>query len=364
MTKKLDPPTAPSSDEDDVETSEDDSSSSEEDEPIKSLPATTAAAPAKSTAVSAATPAKSTSVSAAAPSKSTAVSAAADSDSGSESETDSDSESTDPPKSGSGKTIASKKKDDPSSSTATLALPAVKSGAKRAASEAATTSTKRVKKDEESVKKPALFQRLWSDDDEISMLQGMIDYHADTGKSPSADTNAFYEFQKKSISFEVSKSQFSDKVRSLRKKYRAKEGKDEPRFVKAHDKKAFELSKFIWGPKGIALDSNAKSNGVSKKSASKTKEKLDSVKQDLAFVGVSSTNGDDWFEKSSLARMIAGSGIDEYYVRQKWSSFTLETKKIVEEKFQLMQAKELEAMLDKSVRLTDLTSYFVDASKN
>ncbi|KAG7650229.1 putative transcription factor [Arabidopsis thaliana] len=372
MTKKLnpleDPPTATSSDEDDVETSEageasDDSSSSEEDAPIKirikSPSATTAAAP---------------------PAKSTAVSAAADSDSGSETETDSDSESTNPPNSGSGKTIALnavnlKKKEDPTSSSATLALPAVKSGTKRPASEAAaTTSTKRVKKDEESVKKPGGFQRLWSEEDEILVLQGMIDFKADTGKSPYVDTNAFYDFLKKSISFEVSKNQFMDKIRSLRKKYIGKEGRNEPSFVKAHDKKAFELSKFIWGPKGIALDSNVKSNGVSKKSVAK--KKIDSVKQELVFVGGSSTNngkkveedggddGCDWFDNSSLVRMIASLGVDEYYVKQQWSLVSVESKKIVEEKYKLLQAKELEFVLEKTKFLNEVASMFVEASKN
>ncbi|EFH62772.1 hypothetical protein ARALYDRAFT_475156, partial [Arabidopsis lyrata subsp. lyrata] len=366
MTKKLnpleDPPTASSSDDDDVETSEageasDDSSSSEEEQPIKAPIKTPSAA---TTTTAAAAPAKST--------------AAADSDSGSETETDSDSESTNPPNSGSGKTIAvsavnQKKKEDPTSSAA-LALPAVKSGTKRPASEATTTtSTKRVKKDEESIKKPGAFQRLWSEEDEISVLQGMIDFKADTGKSPYEDSNAFYEFLKKSISFEVSKNQFMDKIRSLRKKYIGKEGK-EPSFVKAHDKKAFELSKFIWGPKGIALDSNVKSNGVSKKSAKK--KKIDSVKQELVFVGGGSSNtngkkvedgggddGGDWFDNSSLVRMITGLGVDEFYVKQQWSLVPVETKKIIEEKFKLLQAKELEFVLEKTKFLQELTSMIV-----
>ncbi|CAH8256207.1 unnamed protein product [Arabidopsis lyrata] len=376
MTKKLnpleDPPTASSSDDDDVETSEageasDDSSSSEEEQPIKAPIKTPSAA---TTTTAAAAPAKST--------------AAADSDSGSETETDSDSESTNPPNSGSGKTIAvsavnQKKKEDPTSSAA-LALPAVKSGTKRPASEATTTtSTKRVKKDEESIKKPGAFQRLWSEEDEISVLQGMIDFKADTGKSPYEDSNAFYEFLKKSISFEVSKNQFMDKIRSLRKKYIGKEGK-EPSFVKAHDKKAFELSKFIWGPKGIALDSNVKSNGVSKKSAKK--KKIDSVKQELVFVGGGSSNtngkkvedgggddkqvlvhGGDWFDNSSLVRMITGLGVDEFYVKQQWSLVPVETKKIIEEKFKLLQAKELEFVLEKTKFLQELTSMIVEASK-
>ncbi|EOA35287.1 hypothetical protein CARUB_v10020457mg [Capsella rubella] len=382
MTKKLnpleDPPTASSSEDEDVETSEageasDDSSSSEEDEsskiPIKSLAS-------KSTAAAAV----------AAPSK---PATAADSDSGSETETDSDSESTNPPNSGSGKTISVnlKKKED-STSYAALALPAVKSGAKRPASEAAA-SAKRVKVvtsggggEEESVKKPA-FQRLWTEDDEIAVLQGMIDFKADTGKSPYEDTNAFYDFIKKSISFEVSKNQFMDKIRSLRKKYTAK-GKTgvEPSFSKAHDQKSYELSKFIWGPDGFALESNIKSNGVSRKSQSKSKKKIDSVKQELVFAG-SSPNGKkvedgddedvivrggdsrkpDWFVNSALFRMITTLGVDEYTLKYKWSLVPDETKKIVEGKFKKLQDMELDFLLEKADLLHDLTAMIIEASK-
>ncbi|XP_010473386.1 PREDICTED: probable transcription factor At1g61730 [Camelina sativa] len=387
MTKKLnpleDPPSASSSDDDDIETSEagepsDDSSSSEDDEsskaPIKSLASAAAAASSKSTVV-------------------------AESDSGSETETDSDSESTNPPNSGSGKTISVnlKKKEDPTSSAA-LALPAAKSGGtKRPASEAAAatasaTANKRVKKvtsgggEEESVKKPG-FHRLWTEDDEIAVLQGMIDFKADTGKSPYEDSNGYYDFIKKDISFEVSKNQFMDKLRSLRKKYMGKEVKNgvEPSFAKPHDQKAYELAKIIWGPEGIATESNVKSNGVSKKSKAKTK--LGSVKQELVYAG-SSPNGkmdedgdddddmdlvvhggggsrkSDLFESSSLVRMVAGCGVDEYYVKRQWSLLPVETKKVVEEKLKLLQAKELEFVMEKTDFLHEVTSMIVEASKN
>ncbi|XP_010430191.1 PREDICTED: probable transcription factor At1g61730 [Camelina sativa] len=380
MTKKLnpleDPPSASSSDDDDIETSEagdpsDDSSSSEDDEssktPIKSLASVAAAAAA------------------AASSKSTVV---AESDSGSETETDSDSESTNPPNSGSGKTISVnlKKKEDPTSSTA-LALPAAKSGGtKRPASEAAAAVTasanKRVKKgggEEESVKKPGGFHRLWTEEDEIAVLQGMIDFKADTGKSPYEDSNGYYDFIKKDISFEVSKNQFMDKLRSLRKKYMGKEVKNgvEPSFAKPHDQKAYELAKTIWGPDGIAAtESNVKSNGVSKRS--KAKKKLDSVKQELVYAGDDDGDDDDdddmdvvvhgrksdLFVSSSLVRMIAGCGVDEYYVKRQWSLLPVETKKVVEEKLKLLQAKELEFVVEKSEFLHEVSSMIVEASKN
>ncbi|CAH2047927.1 unnamed protein product [Thlaspi arvense] len=394
MTKKLnpleDPPTASSSDDDEVETSageeeEEDVSSSEEDEPAKapSAAAVTIAVPGKTTVASA------------------AAKHASDSDSGSETETDSDSETEHPSNHGSGKSLTAatvpsaaaaakaKKKDVEAPLTIALGLQAPKSGTKRPSEgtsrEANSKRAKKVtsgddeKKIGEDSKKPA-FQRLWSEEDEITVLQGMIDFNADTGKSPYEDTNVYYDFIKKKISFEVSKNQFMDKIRSLKKKYI---GKGKTAFTKPHDQRSFKLCQHIWGPEGMALESAVKSNGVSRKS--QKKKKLDSVKQELSFA--SSPNGKtvdddkkvlihggdvessvaakkhDWFESSFLVRAIAGLGVDEYTVKQRWSLVPVETKKKVEEKMKMLQAKEIDFVLEKTQFLHEVTSMIAEASK-
>ncbi|MBA0725579.1 hypothetical protein Golax_022155, partial [Gossypium laxum] len=98
-----------------------------------------------------------------------------------------------------------------------------------------------VKRTGEDAKK-LLFQRLFSEDDEIALLKGMLDYSAKTGADPHTDMNGFYDFVKKSIHTNVSKVQLMDKS-------------------KAHEQKAFELSKKIWGVSGKVESSTAKSNG-------------------------------------------------------------------------------------------------------
>ncbi|XP_042490152.1 STOREKEEPER protein-like [Macadamia integrifolia] len=100
-------------------------------------------------------------------------------------------------------------------------------------------------------KKKQLFQRLWTEDDELAILKGMLDYYSKKGTDPSTDMNAFHDFIKKSLHVDVSKNQLTDKIRRLKKKYlnnagRGKEGED-PVFSKPHEHKAFELSKKIWG---------------------------------------------------------------------------------------------------------------------
>ena len=129
---------------------------------------------------------------------------------------------------------------------------------KRPNSETETTPSKRVKKKDPKSQgggggggeEKKLFQRLWSDDNEIELLKGMLDYRAIHDSDPAADAAAFYEFVKKSLHVEVTKAQLVDKMKRLRKKYRnnarrGKKGKD-PTFSKPHERKIYQLSKKIW----------------------------------------------------------------------------------------------------------------------
>lgn len=95
------------------------------------------------------------------------------------------------------------------------------------------------KKSEGDDSKKVLFQRVWSKDDEIAILKGMIDFTAKTGAGPAvANMNEFHDFIKKSLQIGASKTQLSDKVRRLKKKINP---------TKPHEMAAFQLSKRIWG---------------------------------------------------------------------------------------------------------------------
>ncbi|CAE6072853.1 unnamed protein product [Arabidopsis arenosa] len=68
--------------------------------------------------------------------------------------------------------------------------------------------------------KNPMFQRLWSEKDEIMLLEGMIDFCRDTCTSVYDDMNGFFEKHKDSISFDVkSVNQFVKKIWSLKNKY-------------------------------------------------------------------------------------------------------------------------------------------------
>ncbi|KAM1052033.1 hypothetical protein ACFX19_034086 [Malus domestica] len=123
-------------------------------------------------------------------------------------------------------------------------------------------------------KKPAvlddsrrLFQRLWTDEDEIELLQGFLDYTTQRGSRGSHqgpnDTALFYDQIKCKLQLDFNKNQLVEKLRRLKKKYRnvvtkIESGK-EVSFKSPHDQATFEISRKIWSNIGRigAADDNA-----------------------------------------------------------------------------------------------------------
>ncbi|KAL7130205.1 hypothetical protein ABFS83_13G118300 [Erythranthe nasuta] len=198
------------------------------------------------------------------------------------SESDSDSDGPDPkvkplatkPMDSSQKSNAAARKPGSKSAASDLVTPAKSAAAKRPAEEKETETkdSKKAKKKaaepESSAKKSTddskkqLFQRLWSEDDEIAILKGMTDYTLKKNSDPLANMNGFHDFIKKNLHVDVTRTQLSDKVRRLKKKYvnnkkKEKGGKDRS-FSNPHEQKAYELSKKVWG------NDTAKENGVEK----------------------------------------------------------------------------------------------------
>lgn len=247
--------------------------------------------------------------------------------------------------------------------------------------ETTSASAKRARIAEEA-KKPSSFQRLWSEEDEVSLLQGMIDFKADSGKSPYEDMDRFYELASKSISFEASKIQFVDKIRSLKRKYMGKAKHGAESLTKAHDIDCLKLATCIWG---LPLDSSAKKLGKEEEQVvAPESANGDKVEEDREVL-VSGDNGgedrrvlaggekdnevlingggaDDWFEDSFLVGSIAGLGVSEQFVKQKWSMVTVETKKRMEDKWKLLQAKEMELVLHKTHFMREIGSVIAEAS--
>ncbi|XP_021296628.1 probable transcription factor At5g28040 [Herrania umbratica] len=96
---------------------------------------------------------------------------------------------------------------------------------------------------------PFKFHRIWTEPDEISFLQGLLQSH---GLSFPKDLPIFYSNFSSSISQPYSRSQLSEKLRRLRKKFRVISSRLarglNPSALSPHDQALFDLSKRLWSP--------------------------------------------------------------------------------------------------------------------
>ncbi|KAI3448659.1 hypothetical protein Pfo_005324 [Paulownia fortunei] len=122
-------------------------------------------------------------------------------------------------------------------------------------------------------KKPAqpddsrkLFQRLWTDEDEIELLQGFLDYTTQRCEPHNSshhhhDTTAFYDQIKSKFQLDFNKNQLVEKLRRLKKKYRNVINKFGPgkdyTFKSPHDQVTFQISSKIWGGTGVDVIGSA-----------------------------------------------------------------------------------------------------------
>ncbi|OVA12061.1 Protein of unknown function DUF573 [Macleaya cordata] len=173
------------------------------------------------------------------------------------------------------------------------------------------------------------FQRVWSEHDEIVILEGMVDYmkkKKKKGLKPNDDMDAFLEFIKKSLQVDhVKTSQLREKIRRLKEKFqnnarKEKELGEKLKFLKPHDSKSYEISKMIWTPINVkALE--ASNNGGGKSSNRKSKAKQPDMHEpgkedDLGWSILPSTLGGFLGNEEWLLELIGTSKAKE--LEQKW----------------------------------------------
>ncbi|CAK9320964.1 unnamed protein product [Citrullus colocynthis] len=231
-----------------------------------------------------------------------------------------------------------------------------------------------------------LFQRLWSEDDEIAILNGMIDYSARKGADPALDMNAFHDFIKKSLHVDVTKAQLVDKIRRLKKKYRnnadrGKKGAD-PTFSKPHEQKGFELSKKIWGGEGIfrtpvVEQPKPNANGTPKKNQrGNTSKTLASLKAELLPSPDASKEDDKMKIDDSEApsgcmdgfvafeRSLGAVGLPESFLKPGLELIGQSKRTELEEEWKKLHLAELELFLKRTELIRDQTKLILDAYKS
>ncbi|CAH2054584.1 unnamed protein product [Thlaspi arvense] len=111
-------------------------------------------------------------------------------------------------------------------------------------------------------------KRIWSLNDELVILKGIVNYRNETGVDYLSDSGAFLNYIKNDIeSSRNSKRQLVSKIRKLKQKFRDNLAKSPCFTINSHDSEIFNLSAAIWGnDKADCVDVN-----MDKANASKSK---------------------------------------------------------------------------------------------
>ncbi|KAJ4980850.1 hypothetical protein NE237_031687 [Protea cynaroides] len=228
-------------------------------------------------------------------------------------------------------------------------------------------------------RKKQLFQRLWTEDDELAILKGMLDYYSKKGTDPSADMNAFHDFIKKSFHIEFTRIQLTDKIRRLRKKYQNNVGRGkDPVFSKPHEHKAFELSKKIWGAytANDVVGGQTVSNGKLVNKSRKTKNAVGSQSEamqtslEVRKVAVKDEKEIDWSMYPHLAEtfltqkegcMMHMPKLEDSFVKEGACLVGSSTLKELEQKWRNLRMTELDLFFKRMELMREQVKLFQDA---
>ncbi|CAH9070096.1 unnamed protein product [Cuscuta epithymum] len=113
---------------------------------------------------------------------------------------------------------------------------------------------------------PFKYHRIWTESDEIRFLQGLLDCTAENLSFPR-DINVFYARFSSTMSQPYTKTQLSEKLRRLRRKFRVisarlTKGRDVSQ-LSPHDRNLYDISKQLWHP-DFASSSPFRNNSVDK----------------------------------------------------------------------------------------------------
>ncbi|KAE8720644.1 hypothetical protein F3Y22_tig00018827pilonHSYRG00133 [Hibiscus syriacus] len=100
-----------------------------------------------------------------------------------------------------------------------------------------------------------LFQRVFTEEDEILLLNGLFNFLKESGADGNGAINmvGFHERIKESIHTQITKAQLSDKIKRLKKRFHNNPGRV---FKKdSQQKQVFKLSNKIWGVKESTVKS-------------------------------------------------------------------------------------------------------------
>ncbi|CAI9117204.1 OLC1v1018550C1 [Oldenlandia corymbosa var. corymbosa] len=205
--------------------------------------------------------------------------------------------------------------------------------------------TKTAKKIANVVEDKKLFERIFSEDDEILILEGIADFSAKAKADPLDKITEFHDYINKKIGGDKTKSQLLDKMKRLKKRYEniaakaqklLKKGKQRT-FADRHTQNVYDLSKKIWG-RDVTGDEEVKRSGNRRVSVEfeelrKGKSSGNEKERILSFVPNDVTVMENWFLHEGTQLMEED---DKETMEKKWKEFKLEECELWMKKQKLM----------------------------
>ncbi|PWA61373.1 hypothetical protein CTI12_AA374490 [Artemisia annua] len=227
-------------------------------------------------------------------------------------------------------------------------------------------NTKRKNLDTEPVSKKSMFHRLWSENDEIELLKGMISYIEINGKYPMTDVTSFHEFVKGSLNIDVNNAQIIAKIKRLKAKFKNNVGRTETNgdvglMLNKHEMAMYDLSLKLWGGDGNRYKKtvNAKREAIGKENNGN----LDGLREGDVSVAEVAKNLMNLSGGSGKFGLIGLEVTDEEIVR-KGSELVSGSKKLeLEKKWKDLKVQELKLFLKKLELLKEHAEIVLDAVK-
>ncbi|KAF2608952.1 hypothetical protein F2Q68_00044689 [Brassica cretica] len=141
--------------------------------------------------------------------------------------------------------------------------------------------------------------RIWNEEDELTVLKGLVDYQAQKGNEPKSNWADFYRFLGGSITGKFSKEQVLTKIRKLKAKFIASMQKGN-----TSKSEAFLLSKRIWGLQNVS-DQSANHTKSGEEMANHEPSNNEVTKAD--FEG----NDESWAVRDAFETMVS-KGLSDY----------------------------------------------------
>ncbi|KAL9690909.1 hypothetical protein QQ045_011321 [Rhodiola kirilowii] len=201
-----------------------------------------------------------------------------------------------------------------------------------------------VVKNVEDYPKTPLFQRVFSEDDEIGILNALLHYSSKKCIDPIEDITDFHDFVKKYINVDVTRSQLTAKISKIKSKYMKNARKRKETFGKTHDQSCYDLSKKIWGKSssGCGRSESSKTNRKGKDQKDKHASGIQIPQVVKEPVGESSSSLFCLSELAKTSDLVGMTGFSYDIYKKGFELLSDEARAALEDKWKNMVTAELE----------------------